>query len=134
MALHDEVGVGRPVHLSRDEHAFLARAVVECGLLEEYSEMLANILGVALRWRFGASDIPAEVAVREALSILNTQNRVLDFEVRVNGPAVLASFSTPSPHVGEVIAASITKLLTSMGRKARTRSAGSTVLIEVRPA
>ncbi len=134
MALQDDIGVGRPVYISRDELSFLAEVVMSCGRQDEYAEMLSHIFEVALRWRYGKLDLPPEVVLREVLSLLSTQNRILEYEVKTSGPAVIASFSAPSKSVGTVISLSLAKLLNSIGVSTRVRSAGTTFLIEVRKA
>lgn len=132
MAMQDEIGVGRPVYISRDELAFLAEAVMSCGKQDEYAETISRILEVALRWRFGDLDLPPELILKEALNLLSAQNRILEFKVRAAGSSTVASFTATSRAVGETVSASLTKLLNSVGAITRTRSAGSTFLIEVR--
>ena len=51
MAFQDDTGLGRPVSVSRDELNFLTDAVIKCGKLNDYAEMLANAFEVALKWR-----------------------------------------------------------------------------------
>ncbi len=132
MAIQDDTGLGRPVSVSRDELSFLADAVIKCGKLDEYAEMLAGAFEVALRWRYGGLDFPPEAALREVLSMLKAQNRILEYEVRSSGPLVLATFTTPSRSVGEVLASSLIKLMKPMSNSSTLRSAGTTFLIEVR--
>ncbi len=132
MALQDDIGVGKPVYISRDELNFLAEAAISCGKQDEYAEMLSRILEVALRWRYGKLDLPPEAAMTEILSLLSTQNRILEYEVKSGGSSTIATFSAPSKAVGTVICLSLAKLLNTIGASTRVKSAGTTFLIEVR--
>lgn len=132
MAVQDEAGLGRPVHIPRDEFSFLVEAVVACGKKEVYAEIMSKFLEVSLRWRFGDLDLPPGVILKEALSLLSIQNKILEFKVRSDGSSAVASFTAVNRTVGDAVSASIIKLLNSVGARVSARSAGTTYLVEVR--
>lgn len=134
MALQDEMSTGKQVRITLDELNFLTEAVTECGRQDEYADLLSRIFEVVLMWRFGGLDIPPEAALREVMSMLRMQNRILEYDVRVVDNLVVTSFTAPSKAVGTAIGMALVRLLNSVGAKTELRSVGTTFLVEVRRA